>query len=68
MRLHFGDAGSDMLGHVCAYRPLRIPNLESLGLGCIRPLAHIQPVADPQAAYGKMALPSNGRDTTTGHW
>lgn len=64
----FGDAGSDTLGHVCGHRPLRIPNLESLGLGCIRPLAHIRSVADPQAAYGRMALASNGKDTTTGHW
>ncbi len=64
----FGDAGSDTLGHVCSHRPLRIPNLESLGLGCIRPLANIQAVAEPLAAFGKMALASNGKDTTTGHW
>jgi len=64
----FGDAGSDTLGHLCAFRPLRIPNLERLGLGCIRPLAHIQAVAEPQAAYGRMALASSGKDTTTGHW
>jgi len=64
----FDDAGSDTLGHLCAYRLLRIPNLERLGLGCIRALAHIQAVADPNAAFGKMALASNGKDTTTGHW
>jgi phosphopentomutase len=64
----FGDAGSDTLGHLCAHRPLRIPNLESLGLGCIRPLANVRSVSDPQAAYGRMALASNGKDTTTGHW
>jgi phosphopentomutase len=64
----FGDAGSDTLGHVCSHRPLRIPNLESFGLGCIRPLASIQVVAEPLAAFGKMALASNGKDTTTGHW
>src|SRR5262245_9138275 len=64
----FGDSGSDTLGHLCAYRPLRIPNLEMLGLGCIRPLAHVQPVANPRAAFGKMALASSGKDTTTGHW
>ena len=64
----FGDAGSDTLGHVCSHRPLRIPNLESFGLGCIRPLANIQAVAKPWAAFGKMALASNGKDTTTGHW
>jgi len=64
----FGDAGSDTLGHVCSHRPLRIPNLESLGLGCIRLLANIQAVAEPLASFGKMALASNGKDTTTGHW
>ena len=64
----FGDAGSDTLGHVCSHRTLRIPNLETLGLGCIRPLANIQAMAEPLAAFGKMALASNGKDTTTGHW
>ena len=64
----FGDAGSNTLGHVCSHRPLRIPNLESLGLGCIGPLANIQAVTEPSAAFGKMALVSNGKDTTTGHW
>jgi phosphopentomutase len=64
----FGDAGSDTLGHVCSHRRLRIPNLENFGLGCIRPLANIQAVAEPLAAFGKMALASNGKDTTTGHW
>ena len=64
----FGDAGSNTLGHVCSHRPLRIPNLESLGLGCIGPLANIQAVAEPSAAFGKMAPASNGKDTTTGHW
>ncbi|HEU0004353.1 MAG TPA: phosphopentomutase, partial [Terriglobia bacterium] len=64
----FGDAGSDTLGHLCAYRSLRIPNLEKLGLGCIRRLEHIQAVADPNAAFGKMALASKGKDTTAGHW
>jgi phosphopentomutase len=64
----FGDVGSDTLGHVCSHRPLHIPNLESLGLGCIRPLVNIQAVAEPLAAFGKMALASNGKDTTTGHW
>jgi phosphopentomutase len=64
----FGDVGSDTLGHVCGHRPLRIPNLERFGLGCIRTLVNIQAVAKPQAAFGKMALASNGKDTTTGHW
>lgn len=64
----FGDAGSDTLGHLCAHRPLHIPNLEDLGIGCIRPLPHIRAASFPTAAFGKMALASKGKDTTTGHW
>ncbi len=64
----FGDTGSHTLGHVCAHRPLRIPNLEELGLGRIEPLAHVRAVANPRAAFGKAALASNGKDTTSGHW
>jgi phosphopentomutase len=64
----FGDAGSDTLGHLCSHRPLKIPNLEKLGLGRIKPLQHVEAVRNPLAAFGKMALASNGKDTTTGHW
>ncbi|MEW5978011.1 MAG: phosphopentomutase [Acidobacteriota bacterium] len=64
----FGDAGSDTLGHLCAYRRLAIPNLERLGLGRIKPLEGIAAVSDPLACFGKMALASNGKDTTSGHW
>ena len=64
----FGDAGSDTLGHVAASRPLKLPTLVRLGLANIKPLAHLQPPARPAGAYGKAALASPGKDTTTGHW
>jgi phosphopentomutase len=64
----WGDAGSDTLGHVAASRPLRVPTLVRLGLANIRPLAHLTPPARPAGAYGKAAIASNGKDTTTGHW
>lgn len=64
----FGDEGRDTLGHVAASRPLAVPNMAALGLGNIRPLAHIPPAENPEACYGKAALQSNGKDTTTGHW
>src|SRR3989338_10200322 len=64
----FGDAGSDTLGHVAASRPLKLPTLVRLGLANIRPLKHLEPPAKPAGAYGKAALASNGKDTTTGHW
>ncbi|MFQ5777443.1 MAG: phosphopentomutase [Terriglobia bacterium] len=64
----FGDAGRDTLGHVAASRPLKLPTLVRLGLANIKPLAHLAPPVRPAAAYGKAALASPGKDTTTGHW
>ncbi len=64
----YGDTGSDTLGHIAAARPLNLPTLARLGLGNIRPLAGIAPAEFPEAAYGKCALASPGKDTTTGHW
>jgi phosphopentomutase len=64
----YGDAGRDTLGHLCERRGLRLPNLVRLGLGNIRPLAGLSPQEKPEGAYGKAALLSPGKDTTTGHW
>jgi phosphopentomutase len=64
----WGDAGSDTFGHICESRQLAMPNLQSLGLGNIRPLAGVPVIDSPRGGYGKCALKSNGKDTTTGHW
>src|SRR6184192_2490027 len=64
----WGDAGSDTFGHICESREVRLPNLQSLGLGNIRSLAGVPAVDKPRGCYGKCALQSNGKDTTTGHW
>src|SRR5947209_4805999 len=64
----WGDAGSDTFGHICESRQIQRPNLRSLGLGNIRPLAGIARIENPRGCYGKCALRSNGKDTTTGHW
>ncbi len=64
----WGDAGSDTFGHICESRQLHLPNLQSLGLGNIRPLGGVPAVEKPRGSYGKCALKSNGKDTTTGHW
>ena len=64
----YGDAGSDTLGHIACARPLHLPNLAQLGLGNLKPLAYVGPVDRPTAAFGKCALASPGKDTTTGHW
>src|SRR6266566_2025022 len=64
----WGDAGADTFGHICESRQLQLPNLRSLGLGNIRPLAGVAEIEKPRGSYGKCALRSNGKDTTTGHW
>ncbi len=64
----YGDAGRNTLGHIARSRPLRLTNLARLGLGCIAPLEHIPPAADPLASFGRAATRSPGKDTTVGHW
>ncbi len=64
----WGDAGADTFGHILESRPVRLPNLQRYGLGNIRPLESVPPLDKPVGAYGRCALRSNGKDTTTGHW
>jgi phosphopentomutase len=64
----YGDVGSDTLGNIARRRPLHLPNMARLGLGNLKPLPHIEPARYPAAAFGRCALASPGKDTTTGHW
>jgi phosphopentomutase len=79
----FGDAGSNTLGHIalaCAEGraeagrsgPLRMPNLDRLGLGAALRLASgLQPPdlgAEPQGLWGAAEEVSRGKDTPSGHW
>lgn len=64
----WGDAGANTLGHIFESRKVNIPNLQSMGLGNITPLAGLAAVTSPTGSYGKCTLKSDGKDTTTGHW
>src|SRR5205085_3952331 len=64
----WGDAGADTLGHICGSREVVLPNFQQLGLGNVRVLAGVPPVERPHGSFGRCALRSNGKDTTTGHW
>lgn len=65
----WGDAGSNTLANMAAARGgLPLPNLGRLGLGNIVKMEGTPAVAEPAAAYGKMALASHGKDTMTGHF
>jgi phosphopentomutase len=63
----YGDGGADTLGHTLGSRRVEVPNLGALGLGNIRRLP-VEPVARPDGAFGRAAMMSRGKDTTTGHW
>ena len=64
----YGDAGSDTLGNLARVRPMKLPNLCVLGLGNIKPLNGLPAMNVAAGAYGRCALASPGKDTTTGHW
>jgi len=82
----YGDSGADTLGHLaqaCAEGrgdraglragPLRVPNLDALGLGLAmhastgrRPEGFA--CAKPQGQWGYAVETSRGKDTPSGHW
>ncbi|MBN8630352.1 MAG: phosphopentomutase [Rhodobacterales bacterium] len=79
----FGDAGSNTLGHIaqaCAEGradvgrsgPLKMPNLDRLGLGAAIRLASGAPTpglsAVPEGLWGAATEVSKGKDTPSGHW
>ena len=64
----YGDVGSDTLGNIARLRGLELPHLSAMGLANIKPLAGLEAAANPAGSYGKIALHSPGKDTTTGHW
>lgn len=66
----FGDAsGANTVGNVAARMGgLRLPNLQSLGLGNLTTILGVPPVDEPHASIARLAERSNGKDTITGHW
>ena len=64
----YGDEGSNTLGNIGRRVLLQIPMLRSLGLDRLVPLSGPDPQGEPQAAIGRMAEASAGKDSVTGHW
>lgn len=61
----FGDEGASTLGHIYETTGIRLPNLESLGLG---KLLGLNTKVNEKAAYAEMVPESAGKDTIAGHW
>jgi phosphopentomutase len=65
----YGDDGSNTLGNVArVVGGLKIPRLESLGLGRCASIEGVAAVGQAGAAYGACEPASPGKDSTTGHW
>ena len=83
----FGDAGADTLGHIATaaaigkadraglrHGPLKMPFLDSLGLGRAAAMASghrppgLESQAAPVGAWGYGVEQSKGKDTPSGHW
>lgn len=63
------DEGAHTLDHICRTAgPPVAPRLLSLGLGNIEGVNAFPAAVIPEAAFGRMAEASAGKDTTTGHW
>jgi phosphopentomutase len=67
---HYGDsAGCNTLGNLSrAAGGLRLPCMESLGLGNVVTTEGVPATDRPLASFGRMAEKSPGKDTVTGHW
>jgi phosphopentomutase len=63
----YGDEGSDTIGNVSRVVPLRVPTLRRLGLSRVTSVADTG-APPPEAAFGRMAESSPGKDSVTGHW
>ena len=62
------DPAANTLEHVAELAGgLRLPALESLGLGCVEPLLGVAAVADP-VLHGRLAPIGPGKESVTGHW
>jgi phosphopentomutase len=65
----YGDDGASSLEHCAqAVGGLELPNLGSIGLGNITPIAGTPPTYHAAGSFGRMAEAGAGKDSTTGHW
>jgi phosphopentomutase len=63
----YGDESANTLGHLASLTTLELPTLQSLGLGCIIPMAGVSP-ADSPVLHGRLRAAGYGKDSTAGHW
>lgn len=65
----YNDTGANTLKHIAqTAKGLKLPHLQSLGLGSITEVEGVQPTTPSKGYYTKCEELSVGKDTMTGHW
>lgn len=64
----FGDEGSNTLAAASTSEQFHMPTMRSLGLFNIDGVECRDGISNPSASYARIAIASNGKDTTIGHW
>ncbi|NMB30037.1 MAG: phosphopentomutase [Clostridiales bacterium] len=64
----FGDEGSNTLAAAAKSRYFNMPTMRSLGLFNIDGVDCCNGIPNPNCSYARLAIASNGKDTTIGHW
>lgn len=65
----YGDVDVNTIGNISkVLGGLKVPNMESIGLGNIDGIKGLQAVDAPKGCFARFAEASRGKDTTTGHW
>ncbi|MFN3739235.1 MAG: phosphopentomutase [Thermodesulfovibrionales bacterium] len=64
----YGDSGSNTLGHIAEAVELKIPVLESLGIGNLGDFRGIKKISGHPSIIARLEEVSKGKDTITGHW
>ncbi|MCK5558809.1 MAG: phosphopentomutase [Candidatus Hydrogenedentes bacterium] len=65
----YGDAGANTVVNVAeAVGGIKVPTLQTLGLGNIVEIRGCPPAKQPEASFGKMAERASAKGTMTGYW
>jgi phosphopentomutase len=65
----YGDEGANCLTNCAnAVGSLALPNLGSMGVGNLTPIAGTPPTSNARGAFARLDEAAAGKDSTTGHW
>lgn len=67
--VEYGDANANTLASLAeTVGGIRLPHLETLGLGCVVSLSGVLATTQPQGCFGRLGFTAQGIDSVVGHW